>query len=320
MLAIWFDPPARGSKISHTWGKYMCNMSCTPHSNLQKDTSINDSCVVATQVAACDGSLAINCDSEVPWPQLSPLRLSPLRRVAGDQLWQRGTVTTVVATQVAAVATGRWRSTVTARYRDHSCRHSGCRRAAGDQLWQRGTVTTVHSTEHSCNDSVFTIVFGASRRPAYTWWPELLLLTLGELLQATWNANDRRHIPATNFTTMYHLLRLQSWNSFMETVTPLDSLANYTRLQMWRCGYIDSTQSVNYNCGKLQTMAHLLCCWVLDEPCSGQWRPHQLSESEQRHTCAQKSDNALVWRTGKKENHLDGRRQKQLVTVITVSH
>ena len=30
----------------------------------------------------------------------------------------------------------------------------------------------------------------------------LLLLTLGEPLQATWNASDRRHKPATNSTTM----------------------------------------------------------------------------------------------------------------------
>ena len=37
---------------------------------------------------------------------------------------------------------------------------------------------------------------------AYTCWPELLLLTLGEPLQAAWNANDKRHKPATNSTTM----------------------------------------------------------------------------------------------------------------------
>ena len=113
--------------------------------------------------------------------------------------------------------------------------------------------------------------------------------------------------------------RLESRNSFMRTVTPLDSSPNYTRLQMWnnqltearatvklgleaaealptvsgqpwlywrslnrlhtgigrakttmrRWGYIDNTQSDNYDCGEPQTMAHLLCCRLLDEPCSG---------------------------------------------------
>ena len=112
--------------------------------------------------------------------------------------------------------------------------------------------------------------------------------------------------------------RLKSRNSFMSTVTPLDSSPNFTRLPMWnnkltdaratiklwleaaealpegsdqpwlcwrsltrlrtgighakttmrRRGYIGNTQSVNRDCGELQTMAHLLCCRLLDEPCS----------------------------------------------------
>ena len=33
-------------------------------------------------------------------------------------------------------------------------------------------------------------------------------------------------------------------------------------------GYIDNTQSVNCDCGEPQTMAHLICCRLLDEPCS----------------------------------------------------
>ena len=35
---------ARGSKISHTGGK-MCNLSWTPHYSLDKDNSLNHSCV-----------------------------------------------------------------------------------------------------------------------------------------------------------------------------------------------------------------------------------------------------------------------------------
>ena len=34
---------------------------------------------------------------------------------------------------------------------------------------------------------------------------------------------------------------------------------------MRRWGYIDDNQSLNCNCGELQTMAHLLCCRLLDE-------------------------------------------------------
>ena len=37
---------ARGSKRSHTGGKCVsCNLSWTPHSNLEKDNSLNHSCV-----------------------------------------------------------------------------------------------------------------------------------------------------------------------------------------------------------------------------------------------------------------------------------
>ena len=36
---------ARGSKISHQSALEMCNLSWTPHSNLEKDNSLNHSCV-----------------------------------------------------------------------------------------------------------------------------------------------------------------------------------------------------------------------------------------------------------------------------------
>ena len=70
--------------------------------------------------------------------------------------------------------------------------------------------------------------------PAYTCWPEFLLQTLGELLQAACNANDRRHKPAINFTNIYHLLAdWKSRKSFRHTVTLLESSPNCTRLLMW---------------------------------------------------------------------------------------
>ena len=36
---------ARGSKISHQSALEMCNLSWTPHSSLEKDNSLNHSCV-----------------------------------------------------------------------------------------------------------------------------------------------------------------------------------------------------------------------------------------------------------------------------------
>ena len=42
---------------------------------------------------------------------------------------------------------------------------------------------------------------------------------------------------------------------------------SHAKTTMKRWGYIDNTQSVNSDCGELQTMAHLLCCRLLDEPC-----------------------------------------------------
>ena len=43
-------------------------------------------------------------------------------------------------------------------------------------------------------------------KPAYTCWPVLLLILLGDLLQAAWRANDRRLNPATNYTAVHHLI------------------------------------------------------------------------------------------------------------------
>ena len=112
--------------------------------------------------------------------------------------------------------------------------------------------------------------------------------------------------------------RLKSRKSFMRTVTPLDSSASSSRLQLWkdsltdvpssvkmglevaeslpagsgedwlcwraitwlrtgvgrakttmrRWGYLDDAQSVDYDCGEPQTMAHLLSCRLLDEACT----------------------------------------------------
>ena len=38
-------------------------------------------------------------------------------------------------------------------------------------------------------------------------------------------------------------------------------------VQRQRWCYIDNTQSANCDCGEPQTMAHLLCCRLLDVPC-----------------------------------------------------
>ena len=58
-----------------------------------------------------------------------------------------------------------------------------------------------------------------------------------------------------------------------------------TTLRRW--GYIDNTQSVNCDCGEPQTMAHLLCCRLLDEPL----KTSPLSQSGQR--CAPVNGNKL---------------------------
>ena len=154
--------------------------------------------------------------------------------------------------------------------------------------------------------------------------------------------------------------RLKSRNSFMRTVTPLNSSPNYTRLQMWNnqlthapaniklvlqaaedlpagsdqpwlcCrslnrlrtgidrvkttmrrrgyidntrvyidntrGYIDNTQSVNCDCGEPQTMAHLICCRLLDEPCS----PEDLTIITERAKACARMCQHLVRRTREK--------------------
>ena len=54
---------------------------------------------------------------------------------------------------------------------------------------------------------------------------------------------------------------------------------------MRRCGYIENTQSVNCDCGEPQTMAHPLCCQLLDDPCS----PEDLTIVTERATaCARR--------------------------------
>ena len=101
------------------------------------------------------------------------------------------------------------------------------------------------------------------------------------------------HQPATS--------RLKSRESFMHTVTPLDSSASSSRQRLWkdsltdvpasikmglralnrlrtvvgraktvmrRWGYLDDAQSVDCDCGEPHTMAHLLSCRLLDEACT----------------------------------------------------
>ena len=58
--------------------------------------------------------------------------------------------------------------------------------------------------------------------------------------------------------------RLKSRKSFMRTVTPLDSSASSSRLQLWK----DSLTVGGFDCGEPQTMAHLLSCRLLDEACT----------------------------------------------------
>ena len=154
--------------------------------------------------------------------------------------------------------------------------------------------------------------------PAYICWPELLLLKLWESLQAAWNANDRRHKPATNSTTMYHLLA--DWNrgtvscahdaarlidklhqtanveqptnrcasyhqigakgswSYASRVWPTVALLSFAELSAhwdWPCTDNNDEMGLHWqhtvvdcHCGESQTMAHILCCRLLDEPCS----------------------------------------------------
>ncbi|KAI0239736.1 hypothetical protein LSAT2_009540 [Lamellibrachia satsuma] len=54
---------------------------------------------------------------------------------------------------------------------------------------------------------------------------------------------------------------------------------------MRRWGYIDDTQSLNCNCGELQTMAHLLCCRLLDEACTAE---DLVTVTERAKACARK--------------------------------
>ena len=42
------------------------------------------------------------------------------------------------------------------------------------------------------------------------------------------------------------------------------------KTMMMRWGNIENTQSINCDCGEPQTMAHLLCCRLLDKPCSSE--------------------------------------------------
>ena len=40
------------------------------------------------------------------------------------------------------------------------------------------------------------------------------------------------------------------------------------KIAMRRWGYLDDAQSVDYECGEPQTMAHLLSCRLLNEACT----------------------------------------------------
>ena len=75
-----------------------------------------------------------------------------------------------------------------------------------------------------------------------------------------------------------------------------------TTTTRWR--YIDNTQSYNCDCGEPQTMAHLLCCRLLDEPCSSE---DLITVIERAKACAG-NDNTLC------EGH-DRRHEKHIISV-----
>ena len=54
---------------------------------------------------------------------------------------------------------------------------------------------------------------------------------------------------------------------------------------MTRWGYLDDAQSVDYDCGEPQTMAHLLSCCLLDEACTAN---DLAAMTEWAKTCARK--------------------------------
>ena len=77
------------------------------------------------------------------------------------------------------------------------------------------------------------------------------------------------------------------WWSSLNRLRTRIGRANTT---MRRWGYIDNTQSVNCDCGELQTMTHLLCCRILDEPCS----PKTSSLSQRGQGCVPGCGNILT--------------------------
>ena len=164
--------------------------------------------------------------------------------------------------------------------------------------------------------------------------PPQIRRTVASRMERSWLTTDIRH---QLFNHMPAASRLKSRKSFMHTMTPLDSSPSITRIQMWnskiadipasnkmgleaaeslpagsdqawlcwrslnrlrrRWGYIDDTQSLNCNCGELQTMAHLLCCRILDEACTAE---DLVTVIERAKACARKWQH-IVWRTRKKK-------------------
>ena len=77
-----------------------------------------------------------------------------------------------------------------------------------------------------------------------TYWPASPLHTSGGLLPAAWNAHARRQIPDTNYSiTKPAASRLKSRKS-LSTVTPFDSSASSSTLQLWKDSLTDVPSSV----------------------------------------------------------------------------
>ena len=134
-----------------------------------------------------------------------------------------------------------------------------------------------------------------------TCWPELLLLTpqtshqlYDHVPSGRLKSRNSFMRTATQLDSSPNYTILQMWNNQLtyaratinlglETTEALSAGSD----QQWLCwrslnglrtaivrakttmrrwSYIDNTQSVNCDCGEPQTMPHLLCCWLLDEP------------------------------------------------------
>ena len=103
-----------------------------------------------------------------------------------------------------------------------------------------------------------------------------------------WNSKIA-HIPASNKMGLEAAESLpagsdQAWLCW-RSLNRLRTGVGRVKSTMRRWGYIDDTQSLNCNCGELQTMAHLLCCRLLDEACTAE---DLVTVTERAKACARK--------------------------------